>query len=110
MRKKIFIGTIIILCCLYMLLLMPLPHIYDLWVSHTARHRMVDSVTKKVIGLSKDEIVNLLGEPDGEGGRFAAPGKGLYYVLGVSDYIKVDIFVIYLDENFTATECKIRKG
>jgi hypothetical protein len=71
---------------------------------------MVNSVENKVVGLSKDEIISLLGKADGEGGNFTPPDRGLYYILrSRNNSMNYDIFVIYLDENLIAIKCGIRK-
>ena len=116
MRKiKIICTIVIITICLYSFFLMPLPYNESSWKSHTARNRMVSSVTRKVIGLSKDEVIALLGESEGGEGHFTAPGQGLYYVLGIERNflvasVKVDVFVVYFDENHIAVDCGIMKG
>jgi len=116
---KIFLGIHILAIAFIIgaliFMAMPLPFRSSLWESHTARYRMVGSVSKKVIGLHRDEIVTLLGEPHPSQGNFTAPGRGMYYVLGhPRGYfrfgVKIDILVIFLDENSIAVDCAIRKG
>ena len=113
MKKRVLICGIVIITILslYAIFLMPLPLMKNLWEVQSARRRMTDAATRKVIGLPQADVIALLGESESSAAHFAPPGRALYYVLGIgSGQVKVDVFVVYLDENFVAVDCGIMKG
>ena len=70
-NKKLFIvgitvGSLVLLyAALYIAFFRPLPFSEVLWENHTNRHRMTDSITQTVVGMHKDYVILMLGEPDG---------------------------------------------
>ncbi|MCL2827264.1 MAG: hypothetical protein FWD99_00810 [Oscillospiraceae bacterium] len=63
-RKKLFIGCIIVAALLYIAFFMPLPFIPSLWEENALRHRMAGDISRRVIGLHEEKIILMLGEPE----------------------------------------------
>jgi len=63
-RNRLLVICTLTLVIVYAVFLMPLPFMSDLWEDHTLRHRMYWSVNRTVIGMHKDDITLMLGEPE----------------------------------------------
>lgn len=75
---KVFVGGIAIVVILTAIFIMPLPFNRTLWnASDGVRWRMHSSVSRRVVGLSLDEVQEMLGTPQVIGGH--SPGR-----LGIS--------------------------
>jgi len=74
---------------------------------------MIDSIERTVIGLSKYDIINILGYPDSDG-VFHAPGMGLAYVISTPSQRLIgmthEFLIIHLDENLIAVDIFIMQG
>ena len=116
MRKKIVISATVtaLMILLYMIFIMPLPFISGFWMNHTARDRMVEPVKEMVIGLSREEILDLLGSPDAYlPGILHGPGRGLNYLLYIERQIgppRRVFLVILLDEDQIAVYARVMRN
>jgi len=75
---------------------------------------MVSCVEQMVVGLHRDEIISLLGEPNVmSDGIFYQSGRGLSYIIrpnvGLLGF-NHDLLIIILDENLIATGTKFWYG
>jgi len=95
-KKKIWLYIyLFIMIFIWLYFIMPIPFIQPLWKIDIARSRMVYYVEDRLTGLSRNEVIELLGEPDlGYDAGYGPPGLTLYYRLN-SRYL----FIIILDEN-----------
>ena len=98
MRKRLIIGCLAVVFLLYGAFLMPLPFMGTLWENNMLRHRMTGSITQSVTGLHEDDIILMLGEPDGHHGHMLA-----YRIRGDSHMWFWQHLIIFLDEDGIAT-------
>ena len=56
-------ATLSALFLMYAIFIMPLPFIGLLWERDIARDRMAESVSMRVIGLTEQEVIDMLGTP-----------------------------------------------
>ena len=61
--EKLIITGVVLVILLPAVFFMPLPFIPTLWEDNTLRHRMAWDVSRRVVGLHEDEIIQMLGEP-----------------------------------------------
>jgi len=91
---------------------MPLPFLSVQWTNRIARHRMVGSIERMVIGLSRDEIIYFLGDPDPRAeGVLHAPSKGLAYMTNSNaglHRMRHEFLIIFLDEDDIAVRISRR--
>jgi len=99
-RAMLYIPVILLglFIALYILFVIPLPFNSAMWQSHTARHRMTDSLSERVIGLSADEIVTLLGNPSYDR-SYAVSHREMGWSLGRYRLVSPEFFTVYFDEN-----------
>ena len=118
-RKTTFVCvsvTVIIALLLYAayaFFSMPLQFNSSRWENPSLRPRVIESVGQIVIGLTADEIVDLLGRPPyNTAGIFHSEGRGLVYVInsnvGFTGF-RNDFLVIILGENSIAVETRTER-
>ena len=60
----LIVGITAIMHIFYMIFFMPLPFISSLWEENIHRHRMLRDVEQRIMGLHKEEVILMLGEPN----------------------------------------------
>ena len=100
MKKKLIVVCAALVLVLFVVFAMPFPFIGTLWENDIARNRMVAHVRWTVVGLHRDEIVLMLGEPD-----FNSSSRGIAYCI--NHPVQWRRLVIFTDENGIATRTLI---
>ena len=96
--EKLIIAGVVLVILLLAVFIMPLPFIPSLWEDNTLRHRMTHDVSRRIIGLHEEEIIQMLGEPHVFATMF-------YYRLRAPDHTWFwQSLVIRFDENRIAIE------
>lgn len=68
--SKVFVGGIAVVVILAVVFIMPLPFNRTLWrVSDGVRWRMEASVSRQISGMSRDEVIQMLGTPQHSSSR-----------------------------------------
>ena len=109
MVKRISIAVLALAfpILLYAIFIMPLPFNSHSWINHTSRPRMAGSVEEMVIGLTRDEIINLLGEPQPfTDGVLHPPSRGIAYILDFR-WSRHEFLIIYFDDESIAIETRV---
>ena len=113
-----FICCVLLGISIYVHIYIPLPFINSFWeyrLVYNIRtvHRMQNSIEQMVLGLPKEEIIRILGEPDSDG-VFHAPGRGLTYIISTPHQRLIsmnhEFLVIYLDKDLIAADVFIMNG
>ena len=91
-QKRLIIAGVISFLLIYIIFFMPLPFVSTLWEDNILRHRMTWDVSRRVVGLHEEEVIQMLGEP-------YTFGAMIYYRLRGPDHRWFwASFVIRLDE------------
>jgi len=108
-RSLLAIAIISLLIAIYFLFIMPLPFSSDRWLDRSLRPRMVDTVEEMVIGLSRADIIELLGSPQpNTDGIIHAPSRAIAYMIRDRGF-RHDFLIIFFDEDNIAIDARVMR-